>query len=135
MVKRRGGRAPSGAGIRRGLEGGSLLVYRLYYSPGSCSLAAHIALEEIGEPFELELVAAVGEGRKTGTPEYLAVNPKGRVPALQGVPGSSGGVDGVLTEAGAILVYLAGTYPAAGLLPDDAAGEARCLEWISFLLH
>lgn len=108
-------------------------MYRLYYSPGACSLAVHVALEEIGEPFELELVPSVGKGRKTNTPEYLAVNPKGRVPALRGVPGSSGGADGLLTEAGAILVYLAKTHPASGLLPGDAAGEARCLEWLSFL--
>jgi glutathione S-transferase len=108
-------------------------LYRLYYSPGSCSLAAHVALEEIGEPFELELVPAVGEGRKTETPEYREINPKGRVPALRGVPGHSGGTEGVLTEVVAILLYLARAHPEAGLLPADAAGEARCLEWLSFL--
>lgn len=108
-------------------------MYRLYYSPGACSLAPHIALEEIGEPFELELVSAAGEERKTRTPEYRAINPKGRVPALREVPGRSGGADGVLTEAGAILLYLAREHPEAGLLPQEAAGEARCLEWLSYL--
>lgn len=108
-------------------------MYCLYYSPGACSLAPHVTLEEVGQPFELELVSAVGEGRKTRMPEYLAVNPKGRVPALRGVPGHSGGADGVLTEAEAILVYLARAHPEAGLLPGEAAGEARCLEWLSFL--
>jgi glutathione S-transferase len=108
-------------------------VYHLYYSPGACSLAPHVALEEIGEPFEIELVPAVGEERKTQTPEYREINPKGRVPALREVSGHSGAAEGVLTEAGAILCYLARQHPEAGLLPTDAAGEARCLEWLSYL--
>jgi hypothetical protein len=58
-------------------------MYRLYYSPGSCAMAAHIALEEIGAPYELELISSRGarEGKATATPEYRAINPKGRVPA------------------------------------------------------
>jgi glutathione S-transferase len=55
------------------------------------------------------------------------------VPALLGVPGRSGGADGLLTEASAILVYLAEAYPAAGLIPSDPAGKARCVEWLNWL--
>jgi glutathione S-transferase len=114
-------------------------MYQLYYSPGACSLAPHIVLEEIGAPYELELVSSrarapgVGEGRMTATPTWKAINPKGRVPALSGVPGRIGGAADLLTEAPAILFYLARTYPEAGLLPRDPAGEARCLEWMNWL--
>jgi glutathione S-transferase len=110
-------------------------MYRLYYSPGACSMAAHIMLEEIGEPYELELVSSSGarEGKMTATPAWRAVNPKGRVPALGFVPGRIGGADDLLTELHAILVYLARTHPEARLLPADAAGEARAIEWMNWL--
>jgi glutathione S-transferase len=110
-------------------------MYRLYYSPGACSMAAHIVLEEIGEPYELELVSSSGarEGKMTATPAWRAVNPKGRVPALNFVPGRIGGADDLLTELHAILVYLARTHPEARLLPVDAAGEARAIEWMNWL--
>ncbi|MCQ4159411.1 glutathione binding-like protein [Roseomonas sp. GC11] len=62
-------------------------MYRLYYSPGACSLAVHIALEESGLPYALELCSARNGGEGTGALGYLALNPKGRVPALAGVPG------------------------------------------------
>ncbi|MBB3809737.1 glutathione S-transferase family protein [Pseudochelatococcus contaminans] len=107
-------------------------MHRLYYSPGACSLAVHIVLEEVGVPYELELrSAANSEG--TTTAEYLALNPKGRVPALTGVRGGAGGAPELLTEAVAIMLFLARSHPEAGLLPDDAAGEARCLEWLSWI--
>ena len=55
---------------------------KLYYSPGACSLAPHIALEEVGIAYEpVKVALAKGEQR---TPEYLAINPKGRVPVLAG---------------------------------------------------
>ncbi len=110
-------------------------MYRLYYSPGACSLAAHIALEEIGAPYELELVSSRGEreGRMTATAAWRAVNPKGRIPALNPVPGRIGGAQDLLTELPAILFYLARSHPAAGLLPRDPAGEARCVEWMNWL--
>lgn len=107
-------------------------MHTLYYSPQSCSLAPHIVLEEIGAPYATELVTAT-DGLMTGTAAWRAVNPKARVPALSGVAGSAGGADGVLTEAHAILVYLARTNPAAGLLPSDPAGEARAIEWMNWL--
>jgi glutathione S-transferase len=107
-------------------------MYRLYYSPGACSLAPHIALEEVGAPYELDL-RTTRNSEGTSSAEYLAVNPKGRVPALLGVAGRSGGAEGLLTEASAILVYLAEAYPQAGLLPADAAAKARCIEWLNWL--
>ena len=111
------------------------MSYRLYYSPGACSMAPHIVLEEIGAPFELELVSSRGEreGAMTATAEWRRVNPKGRIPALAPVPGSAGGADALLTEVPAILYYLAARHPEAGLLPLEPAGVARCLEWMNWL--
>ncbi|KAF1047528.1 glutathione S-transferase family protein [Xylophilus sp.] len=102
----------------------------LYYSPGACSLAPHIVLEEIGAPYTLEKRQA---GAQTAEPDFLALNPKGRVPALHGVPGRAGGADGLLTEVPAILAWLAFAHPEAGLLPADAAGRARAFEWTNWL--
>ena len=77
-------------------------MLKLFYSPGSCATASHIALEEAGADYELELVK-LGEQQQR-TPEYLTLNPKGRVPALA--------TDrGVLTENPAILAYVAQTWP------------------------
>ena len=80
------------------------MTIALYYSPGSCSLAPHIVLNEVGQPFELRRFATAD--RANYSPEYLAVNPKGRIPALQ--------IDGfILTENPAILAYLGtGSYTA-----------------------
>jgi len=106
------------------------MTIALYYSPGSCSLAPHIVLNEIGQPFELRKFATAD--RANYSPEYLAVNPKGRIPALQ--------IDGfILTEVPAILAYLGRRFSDAGLYPADAAeAEARCLEllaWSSNTVH
>lgn len=96
----------------------------LYFSPGSSSLAAHIALHEAGVPFEgRPVLVATKETRK---PEFLAINPEGKVPSLL--------IDGrLLTEVLAILFYLGKTYPQAKLLPQDIEGEAQALSWMSFL--
>jgi glutathione S-transferase len=104
--------------------------HRLYYSPGTCALAPHIVLEEIDAPYELHLISASGprDGEMTSKPEWKAINPKARVPALLGVPGRIGGADNLLTEVPAILMYLARTNPDAKLLPSDPAAEARCIE-------
>lgn len=107
-------------------------MYRLYYSPGACSLAVHIVLEEIGEPYETELVSSKMGGRAQ-TAEWRAINPKGRIPALLGVPGRIGGMPGLLTEAHAILFYLGRTHPTARLWPAEHAAEARCIEWMNWL--
>ena len=106
-------------------------MLKLFYSPGACSMAPHIVLEEIGKPYEAEVVS-IPDG-KTQSSEWKAINPKGRVPALLGVPGSMGGKSELLTEANAIMMYLARTNPGAKLLPADPAAEARCLEWMNWL--
>src|ERR1700761_9080811 len=107
--------------------------HRLYYSPGACSMAAHIVLEEIGVPYDLELVSSRGRlgGEGTTSAAWMAQNPKGRVPALSGVQGRMGGADNLLTELHAILVYLARSYPDAQLLPTDPHIEARAIEWMN----
>ena len=98
----------------------------LYYSPGSSAMATHIALHEIGVPFELKLTALTRNEHRAA--DYLAVNPEGKVPTLM--------IDGrPLTEVAATLWYLARRYPAAGLLPQygDIEGEARVISWMSFI--
>jgi len=97
---------------------------KLFYSPGACSLAPHIALEETGGPYVPVLVSvAKGEQRQ---PDYLKINPKGRVPAL---------ADGdlVITENPAVLYYIAQKFPDAGLWPRSLAARARALEWCAFI--
>jgi len=96
-----------------------------YFSPGSSSMAVHIALHETGASFEPRpLSFATDDMRK---PEFLAMNPAGKVPTLL--------IDGrVLTEVAGCLFYLARSYPAARLLPsDDAEAEAQVVSWMSFL--
>lgn len=93
-------------------------------------MAPHIVLNETGQSFELRKFATAD--RANYSPEYLAVNPKGRIPALL--------IDGfVLTENPAILAYLGRRFPKAGLYPADASeAEARCLEllaWSSNTVH
>ena len=103
---------------------------KLYYSPGACSLVAHIALEEAGADYEAErVVLAEGEHRR---PEYLAINPHARVPALA--------ADGlVITENVAILNYIADLYGADGSVPrGEALAAARCNEllgWFASSVH
>jgi glutathione S-transferase len=110
----------------------TIRMYRFFYAPGACSLAPHIVLEEIGQPYEIELISnRPGEGVTTASAAWKAINPKGRIPALSGVPGRSGGADDLLTEATAIMVYLARTNPASRLMPTEPALEARCLEWMN----
>jgi len=97
----------------------------LYHAPGSCALATHIVLEETAAPYRaVRLDLRAGDQRK---PDYLAVNPKGRVPALVTD-------QGVLTETPAILAYLAQRFPEAGLAPlGDAFGFARVQAFNSYL--
>lgn len=83
-------------------------MLKLFYAPGTCARASHIALEETGQSFEATRLD-FGSGQQT-QPEYLAVNPKGRVPALITDRGT-------LTETPAILAYIAQTYPDANLAP------------------
>ena len=97
----------------------------LYFAPGASSMAPHIALNEIGEPFEGRPVSfAKGEQRSAA---FLAVNPEGKVPVLL-IEGRR------LTEVAAILFYLAKRFPAANLLPaGDVEAEAQVISWMSFI--
>jgi glutathione S-transferase len=101
----------------------------LYYSPGACSLASHIVLEEIAKPYDTVLVdLRKGEHLK---PEYIAINPHARVPTLK--VGSF-----ILTECPAILAYLDRSNPDAALMPEDPAAEAKGLSlmsWLSSSVH
>jgi len=99
------------------------------YSPGACSLAPHIALEETGATYALELVS-IPKGEQQA-PEYLNVNPRGKIPALR-TP------EGVLTESVAILTYIARSFPQARLLPEEPIDMARCIShmaWLSNTVH
>lgn len=101
----------------------------LYFSPGACSMASHIGLEETGAPYEAKpTLLAKGEHK---TEAYLKINPRGKVPALS--------VDGeVITENTAILTYLAKRFPEKKLLPADPLEEARCIStmaWLSNTVH
>lgn len=98
-------------------------MFTLYFAPGSSSMAAHIALREVGAPFEARPLSLQGG---THTPEYLALNPDGKVPLLL--------IDGrTLTEVAGILFYLARRFPEAGLLPaGDIEAEAQAVSWMSF---
>ena len=97
---------------------------KLFYMPGACSLAPHIVLEWIGKPFELGRV----ERGKTREPEFLAVNPAGKVPALIEEDGR------ILTEAEALLLYLAEKFPDERL-DASPTPEARyeMYKWMSYL--
>ena len=102
---------------------------KLYYAPGACSLASHIALEEVGVPYETQkLNLAEGDQKK---PEDLRLNPRGRVPTL--VVG-----DNVLTENVGILSYFGGGYPEANLWPKSTFDQAKLvstLAWFSNTVH
>ena len=97
----------------------------LYYAPHTCALATHIALIDAGASFRaVRLSFAREEQRK---PDYLAINPKARVPSLITE-------DGVLTETPALLAYVAQRFPQARLAPiDDPFAFARVQEFNSYL--
>ncbi len=93
-------------------------MMKLWFAPNTCARVTMTALEEIGEEFQTSLVAFMaGEHRR---PDYLAINPSGKVPALE-TP------HGVLVQTGAMLTYLAETHAGAQLLPatDDPFERAK----------
>jgi len=100
---------------------------KLYFSPGACSLASHIALREAGLPFELVRVDTGVHKLKDGT-DYYGINPKGYVPAI-------GLDDGqLLTEGAALLQYIGDLAPAKGLIPKAGTLERfRANEWLTFV--
>lgn len=96
----------------------------LYYTPKTCALASHIALIDAGADYALKRIDfKSGEQR---SPEFLAVNPKGRVPALV-TP------QGILTETTALLTYIAQTHPQANLAPTEPFALARLQSFTAFL--
>ena len=97
---------------------------KLYFSPGSVALASHIALAEAGARFEAIRIDFGSNEQRSG--DYLAVNPKGRVPALV-TP------EGILTETPAVLRYVAESYPDANLLPVGALDKARADSFMAYL--
>ncbi|MFD1327520.1 glutathione S-transferase family protein [Mycoplana ramosa] len=97
----------------------------LHYAPRTCALASLIALEESGLGFEVKKVDLAGGAQRS--PEYLAINPKGRVPVLVADRGT-------LTETPAILAYIAQVTPRGRLAPlDDAFAFARMQGFNSYL--
>lgn len=105
---------------------------KLYYKPGACPLASHIALYETGVAFEIEAVDT-DAGRTASGEDFRTINPNGYVPALRLADGA------VLTEGAAMLQLIADRHPAAGLAPAAGSfGRARlheALNWISAELH
>lgn len=101
-------------------------MLKLYFSPSTSSLATHIALIEAGATYEL--VPRLLAKQETRTPEYLAMNPDGKVPTLVTASGR------VLTEVAATLYYIARAHPAAGLWPEGTLeDEAEVISWMSFV--
>ena len=90
---------------------------KLYYAPSACSMAPHIVLREAGLKFDLDKVDLAARKCESGE-DYLAVNPKGYVPALKLDDGT------VLTEAGVICQYIADLRPRRGLAPDQQIATA-----------
>jgi glutathione S-transferase len=100
---------------------------KLYYSPGACSLAPHIVLNELGETYDLEKVDLGSKKTETGA-EFTAVNGKGYVPTLEL------GQNEVLTEVSTILQYLADRAGNTALLPKFGSMERyRAMEALNFI--
>jgi glutathione S-transferase len=102
-------------------------MYELFYYPGNASMAPHFVLEDVGTPFVLRLVDRKTNRQKD--PEYVKVNPMGRIPTL---------IDGelVLFESAAICLHLADRHPEAGLAPAVGTVErAHLYKWLMFLTN
>ena len=100
---------------------------KLYFSPGACSLAPHIVLEESGLAYETELASTKTHQLADGT-DYYTINPKGQVPLLELDSGER------LTEGPAIVQYLADRVPAKQLAPANGTmPRYRVQEWLNFI--
>lgn len=99
---------------------------KLYFTPGSCGLAAQIALREAG--VAVDLVKVDFGTKRTAEGDYLQVNPKGFIPSLKLESGE------VVTENAVILQWIADAYPSASLLPPMGSMERyRALEWLNYV--
>jgi glutathione S-transferase len=100
-------------------------MLKLYYAPGTCALASHITLAEAGADYTTERIDF--KTNQQNSPEYLAINPKGRVPSLV--------TDrGILTETPAMLAFIAQSFPKSKLAPiDDAYAFAQAQSFNSYL--
>ena len=99
----------------------------LYYAPGACSLAPHIVARELGLPVQLKRVDLAARKTEDGA-DFLAINPKGYVPAL------SLGTGDVLTEVATLLQYLVDQAPQANLAPAQGSmARYRFIEWLTFI--
>lgn len=98
---------------------------KLYYWPATCALTIHVLLEEIGKPYVDEPVDL--GARQQHSPEFLAVNPKGKLPAFIRDDGS------LLTEVPAIAFWLARTNPQAKLISEDIETQTRTLEAMEYI--
>lgn len=102
-------------------------MYQLYYYPGNANLAPHMLLEELGVPYKLVLVDRTKDAQHS--PEYLKLNPNGRIPTL---------VDGdlVLFETAAICLHLVDRHPEAGMAPAVGTSErAHFYKWLIYLTN
>jgi len=100
-------------------------MYQLFYYPGNASMAPHLILEDLGLPFELHLVDRSVNAHQE--PEYLKINPAGRIPAL---------IDGetVLFETAAVCLHILDAHPQNGLIPDiGTPGRSHFYKWLMFL--
>lgn len=97
-------------------------MYTLYYSPGVCSMSVHVAMEELGLDFKAHKIdLSKGEQR---SPEYLKINPRGQVGALQ-TP------DGLVTENAAMIIYLNDKH-GHKLIPAEGYERAQALQWLMY---
>jgi glutathione S-transferase len=100
-------------------------MLKLYFTPGTCALASHIALAEAGADYTVEKVDF--KTNQQNSPDYLAINPKGRVPSLVTERG-------ILTETPAMLAFIAQSFPKAKLAPtDDPFAFAQVQSFNSYL--
>src|SRR5690242_8400623 len=99
---------------------------KLYYAPGACSMGIHLLLEEIGKPYETQMLNF--RESEQYKPEFTRVNPKSKVPTIVRDDGS------VLTEFPAIAFWLARTNPSAKLLPDDPEAATRAFEALDYVV-
>jgi glutathione S-transferase len=99
---------------------------KLYYAPGACPMGIHLLLEEIGKPYELAKVDLMTGAQLK--PEFLAINPKAKVPVLELDDGA------IVTEFPAIAFYLARANPEAKLLPAGLNAEVKALELLDYMI-